>query len=172
MMQKISNISLGILAAGSLAAPAGATTVITQTFNFANDASGVKPVTLGTNPDPQFRYSSTFDGTYNKAKFEVEPGSGLGGLTNYSVEPGLPSPGDAFVNTSVDVNQKAGNRYLPLKFQINGGQHVGNAFFSGGGNFEKISYAAVPEPATWMELLAGFAMAGAAVRSRRKTATA
>jgi hypothetical protein len=63
-----------------------------------------------------------------------------------------------------------GDRYYPLKFDINGTTNVGNAFFNNASDLVKIDYAAVggvPEPAIWAQLVAGFGLAGAAVRRRR-----
>ena len=63
---------------------------------------------------------------------------------------------------------------MPLQFDINGTTTVGNAFFNNTNDLVKIEYAdvagGVPEPAIWAELVAGFALAGAAMRRRRPQA--
>jgi hypothetical protein len=178
-MKNLSKLSIGAVAAGAIAAPSAATTT-TVNFNFANNGSGLHDITLGGNATRQFSYLSGqfyfgVDPIANKysATFGGYNGAVYGELSAVSGQVALPTPntifgiGGQFIGFSKSSN---GDRYLPLQFDINGTTNVGNAFFNNASDLVKIDYAAVggvPEPAIWAELVAGFALAGAAMRRRR-----
>ncbi len=68
-----------------------------------------------------------------------------------------------------------GDGYYYLRFDINGAQQVGYAQFSpdntvlrGIGYQPAVFVADVPEPATWMQLILGFGVVGAASRRVRR----
>jgi hypothetical protein len=174
-MKILSKLSLGAVAAGAIAAPSAATTV-TVDLNLANGGSGdFNYITLGGNATPQYRYQSVVRLVKNTAYFYAEGTSGFGAQTlSYTSNPDFPALGVATFQPEFIVgnsNAGTGNRYLPLQFDINGTTTVGNAFFNNTNGLVKIEYAdvagGVPEPAIWAELVAGFALAGAAMRRRR-----
>lgn len=188
-------ISIGLALAGGLAAPANAV-VVTKTFNLNNDGSGATAITLGDNSFSQFVYSSIMASGKTTATFAPTPsakaddpkptinedlaGWSKNGDGNGFVKPApLPNPNDVnFTGVTQIGNSElfAGDlRYLSLKFPINGVSTVGNAYFDlkhGLVAVQYVSPSAVPEPDTWVELLAGFALAGAAVRRRRQLQSA
>ena len=172
-MKNLSKLSIGAVAASAIAAPSTAATTVTVNLNLANNGSGVHNITLGGNATPQYAYQ-TSSALYGKtdAYFQTF------GSTSYydSLNPGpalFPTPGSVTGSGMIFIGgsgQNPGDRYLPLKFDINGTTTVGNAFFNNASDLVKIDYAAVggvPEPAIWAQLVAGFGLAGAAVRRRR-----
>ena len=177
--------SASLALAGSLAAPAGAVTV-TQVFNLANDGSGQTLITIGPNSFSQFSYNSDVVNGKTIASLNGNhdpPITENGGpLTTVSKPPDrfvkpVPLPDPATVTATGPVVIGSSDkfvddlRYVALKFPINGVKTVGNAFFDGQHKLLAVQYASttsVPEPDTWVELMAGFALAGAAVRRRRQ----
>jgi hypothetical protein len=173
-MNNLSKLSIGAVAAGAIAAPSTAATTVTVDFNLANNGSGLHYITLGGNATPQYQYQTTTIAIKNQATFNAPGTSGYGAQAlSYTSNPDFPALGVATfrpVYTVGNSNANSGNRYLPLQFDINGTTTVGNAFFNNANDLVKIDYAAVggvPEPAIWAQLVAGFGLAGAAVRRRR-----
>ncbi|WP_353200317.1 PEPxxWA-CTERM sorting domain-containing protein [Sandarakinorhabdus sp.] len=176
-MKILSKLSLGAVAAGAIAAPSAATTT-TVNFFFANNGSGRSDITLGGNTTPQYTYDTSvvFSGK-NQAYFVPNSSSSYGVIGPVVGPVALPTPNTATQNLGGYIgynNNSPGDRYLPLQFSINGTTTVGNAFFNNTNGLVKIEYAdvagGVPEPAIWAELVAGFALAGAAMRRRRPQA--
>ena len=178
-MSNLSKLSIGAVAAGAIAAPSTAATTVTVNFNIVNNGSGFYDITLGGNATPQYQYF-TFFLIKNQAYFNPMGTSGTGSQAlSYTSNPDFPALGVALFGPEFFVGNdeaQSGNRYLPLQFDINGTTTVGNAFFNNTNDLVKIDYAAVaggvPEPAIWAELVAGFALAGAAMRRRRPQAVA
>jgi hypothetical protein len=178
-MNNLSKLSIGAVAASAIAAPSTAATTITVDFNLANNGSGFYDITLGGNATPQYQYL-TLTMFKNEAYFTAMGTSGIGSQAlSYTSNPDFPALGVALFRPTVNLGTDEdfpGNRYLPLQFDINGTTTVGNAFFNNTNDLVKIDYAAVaggvPEPAIWAELVAGFALAGAAMRRRRPQAVA
>jgi hypothetical protein len=85
-------------------------------------------------------------------------------LTSPGANQGTDTPGQS-VSFSDTLNLNAGDR---LSFAVN---NDGNFLFDSTGLTATIS-SAVPEPASWAMMLAGFGGLGAAMRMRRKPATA
>jgi hypothetical protein len=173
-MKILSKLSLGAAAAGVIAAPSAATTT-TVNFNFANDGSAARDITLGGNATPQYRYQTSYSSKFNSSISSIfnNDAGRFGSLKTVNGPVAFPALGTAtesgglLIRSSSNTN---GDRYMPLQFTINGTTTVGNAFFSSDSSLQKIEYAAVggvPEPAIWAELVAGFALAGAAMRRRR-----
>jgi hypothetical protein len=102
-------------------------------------------------------------------------------------------PGSTVLSDTIEVSGTAGNDFFTIAFSsaVDGGPALtplpdGGTFFENGqfqegivsgvvsnGDFYNLEFAsAVPEPATWALMLAGFAGLGAALRSKRKTALA
>jgi hypothetical protein len=177
-MKNLSKLSIGAVAAGAIAAPSTAATTVTVNFNLANNGSGLHDITLGGNATPQYLYNTAEAGggkyeAYFQTHFSA-PTSYYGTLNTGPAQ--FPTPGSVTGSGSMflgDSKGDQGDRYLPLKFDINGTTNVGNAFFNNASELVKIDYAAVggvPEPAIWAELVAGFGLAGAAMRRRRPQA--
>jgi hypothetical protein len=173
-MKILSKLSIGAVAAGAIAAPSTAATTVTVNLGLANNGSGNHAITLGGNAAPQYVYGTYDDnGVKNSAYFETTLASSY--LGDFQIGPAqFPTPGTVTGQEKTfigDTKNAQGNRYLPLQFDINGTTHVGNAFFDYPSNLVKIEYQAVaggvPEPAIWAQLVAGFGLAGAAVRRRR-----
>lgn len=172
-MTMISKISFGAMVAGSMAVPAGAVTTVT--LNLVNNSANSGPITIGGNGLAQYSYNTTSDGFKRSAQFFGSADGYWGNLMSDTGAPvALPSLGTATNNGALSIgNSKSPDvsRYLPLEFKINGATQVGNAFFDGNHGLSRIEYAAaVPEPAVWVELVAGFGLAGAAMRRRRPQA--
>jgi hypothetical protein len=74
-----------------------------------------------------------------------------------------------------DVREALYNKYLHLGFKVDGIDYIGAAKFVGL-SLDSIEYeavpgaSAVPEPASWAMLIAGFGLTGAAMRRRRAAA--
>ena len=92
-------------------------------------------------------------------------------LTNYALDDSYKgNPSTLF------LGQNAGEKYAFFNFVVTGGFDKIVLIENGGGGFELDNVtvgtrAAVPEPASWALMIAGFAMIGSAMR-RRKTAFA
>lgn len=130
-----------------------------------------------SNDTGQFVYRSEDNLKSIDATFTVEGIPRLGVLSNVTGPVVITGAADMSPHGARFIGGTSGPgtsvRYLPLEFQINGRTTCGNAFFTAAHGLDRVEYAsAVPEPAMWMELLAGFAFAGAAVRRRSQAATA
>ena len=171
-MNNLSKLSIGAVAAGAIAAPSTAATTVTVNLNLANNGSGVHDITLGGNATPQYHYTTNDQDKYNQAWFSTASGSNF--IYDFYADAQFPTPGSVtdsgnkFIGNSDSIE---GFRYLALEFDINGTTHVGNAFFNDASDLVQINYqtvaGGVPEPAIWAQLVAGFGLAGAAVRRRR-----
>lgn len=84
---------------------------------------------------------------------------------NNGVVPNFPGSGDPSGSRFVTFNGTNGTLLSGIRFSNTGGNR---AF-----EFDNVSFTtAVPEPATWMMMLVGFGMVGAAARYRRRTTAA
>jgi len=171
-MKILSKLSIGAVAVGAIAAPSTAATTVTVDFNIENNGSGLHDIILGGNATPQYFYTTSFAGVKNQAFFSTASGSNY--IGDIYADAQFPTPGSVTDSGGILIGNSdsiQAGRYLALEFDINGTTHVGNAFFNGASDLVQINYQAVaggvPEPAIWAQLVAGFGLAGAAVRRRR-----
>ncbi len=190
-------MSVAAFVIGGLAAPSAASVVVnTLNLNFSSNVTGSRNITIGGNATPQYFYSVTAAGnTQGGVDYEVSFGSYTGAFygptTPFGGEFGLQGPfelpalgvantsGDFFVGQSPNYSKFPTETLVPLQFEVSGATNVGNVYFNQYFDLTKIDYgipaslgpvAPVPEPEIWAQLVAGFAVAGAAVRRRRRQA--
>jgi hypothetical protein len=166
-------------AAGGAAAGAQATTVIATTLNLAPgnttpDYLELTPAGVVVTSNPKMGNALASYGYFGGGAdtlFQANPfkTDHIGLVTT---TPGLPTLGETFPNTSFNATVSGVGpgvtEYVHLEFITFGQEYLGEATFGADGTLNSISYAAVPEPAAWALLLAGFGMAGAAARTGRK----
>ncbi|MGH7016704.1 MAG: PEPxxWA-CTERM sorting domain-containing protein [Caulobacteraceae bacterium] len=172
---RVSFIGLGATAALAVAAPSSAATVITA-FNGGPFAPGsvanftaltVQPSQAGDTFDFTFMLSGGPANVLTQIQASLPSGSETFSFGLYS---GMP-PSGAFLGTSSDITGPSlykpglasGSYYLQTTSSPAVGSLVSGALDVA---------AAVPEPAAWIILIAGFAFVGYAVRRRRVSVSA
>lgn len=187
--------SLAILAAGSTSGVAQAQT-FTDTFNFAldvrqpvNGAQVANPqslnVTIGAllgQTTSQYTFSNRFIAASGPpGNFPAEEDavlSGNNGATAFSNKSQGFVPSVTYGN-GIFADNTLTSQSTALRFAIGATSYTGNAAFTydaGSQTFtlNRVDYAAVagvPEPAAWLTMIAGFGVAGAASRRRRRRQT-
>lgn len=163
-------------AAGGAAASAQALTTVTldlpadQSFEYITLSSTGATVSSTSNTSKNFVYGASDGQTELKANY-FEGDNGIGETTT---TPGLPGPGESFTKGGFyDATNSSGvgpgvTDYVHLDFDVGTVPYQGTATFDGAGDLETISYTSVPEPAAWALLLAGFGVAGGALRGARR----
>lgn len=163
---------LAMLAAGSFAAPAAASTTVSINFDpFANEETTSTSIELGGVESPQFFYGRSYEGDTAKVSTGGSD-SAIGGFVDTFR---LPDSSDQFNRSEAKVALGGGSQYLLLTFAIDGVQQAGTASFQDT-LLTDITYdlapSTVPEPAVWAQLIAGFGLAGSALRvGRRRRST-
>lgn len=146
-------ISTAIGSSSAAAAPAGDTTI----YGYVSSASNPNSATLST---PNLRSISFYWGSIDKYnQVEVLGANGVV-LDSFNGGDFMPANGNQFIsdtNRRVTFGWDGSNAITGLRFTS-----TGVAF-----EFDDISALAVPEPATWAMLIAGFGMVGYAVRRRQ-----
>lgn len=163
---------LAMLAAGSFAAPAAASTTVSINFDpFASEEETTFLVNLGDVESPQFVYGRDYEG----AGAKISTNGGGSAIGDFVDAFRLPDSSDRFNEIEAKVAVDGGNQYLLLTFAIDGVQQAGTASFQNT-LLTDITYdlapSMVPEPAVWAQLIAGFGLAGSALRvGRRRRST-
>lgn len=157
---------LALLAAGAFAVPAGAATTVNIDFDPFAGGDTTRNITIGGDIDPQFSYGQAYESS--SAKLQTLGNSALGNF----VDPyRLPNSGDQYTETKQQLPNDGGNMYLLLSFDVGGVRQAGTASFTNT-LLNSITYdlapSAVPEPAVWAQLIAGFGLAGAGLRVGRR----
>lgn len=143
---------------------------------------------------PQYEYRILNTATLQTILDSAIGVDNLGNPIVYST-PGLPDAGESFrsgelsyipqtgtsmfvpVKAAIDgTNISTSDAYLHLKFGINGATYLGTAHFdvsdhtTDDAKLVDVSYtaAAVPEPATWAELIGGLGAVGGTMRAARR----
>jgi hypothetical protein len=151
------NTAIGSLP-GVYAAPAGDTTV----FGYVSSAVTPNTTTLTT---PKLDSISLYVGSIDTFNLlEVLDGSGnvLLSIPGSLLPPADGDQGASDTNRRVFIDRVSGAAIEGLRFTS-----TGVAF-----EFDDIATTAVPEPATWAMLIAGFGLVGFAARRRRATVAA
>lgn len=164
---------LAMLAAGSFAALAAASTTVSINFDpYASDEASVG-IDFGSAEGSQYVYSR--DSVNDAAKLVATGTSRIGSFVDSYR---LPNGNDAFDGTGAKITADSGEKYLLLSFDFDGVRQAGTASFSGY-TLSEITYdvapSTVPEPAVWAQLISGFGLAGSALRvgrRRRRTVNA
>ncbi|MES2754019.1 MAG: PEPxxWA-CTERM sorting domain-containing protein [Pseudomonadota bacterium] len=189
--------SLAILAAGSASGAAGAQT-FTEIFDYALDVrqpvNGARvalsqsyALQIGTalgQTSAQYTFANQFSpamGPFPAAEGAVL--SGNNGATVTSTDPFkniTSNTSSRSYGPSLFSNGPFGPQATPLQFTIGGTAYNGTANFiyDGAGQvftlttvdyMSAVAVAAVPEPAAWLSMIAGFGVAGGALRARRRS---
>ncbi len=164
--------TLAMLAAGGVVGAASQASAATVVNLGIAELAPVTPITL-VGSSPQFSYGSpdakeTDFNALGSARINSSP---------YATDPGLPTAAETYDTQSVktagyDCGGTCSSGYFHLKFADSGTNYVGTAYVDSGATLQTITFAStgVPEPDAWALLIAGFGMAGAAMRrSRRQT---
>lgn len=152
-------LAIGVGSSSNAAAPAG--TAIGTNYGYVSSSLNPNTATLTT---PDLKSISFYWGSidsYNKLEVLDDGGNVL--LTLFGNTPGVGVP-----PIIGHQGNQANNRRLFLHAE--GGETIGGLRFTSTGvafEFDTITAGAVPEPATWAMLLAGFGMVGLASRRRR-----
>jgi hypothetical protein len=128
--------------------------------------------------DAQFSYVTFKDGQFSSAILNAAGSAGTFNEGDLSMTPYIPDGMQTFA-TSVKTFPTGG--YFALRFNVGEDTYYGYATASSGMDITQITYEApsrlsvavsraVPEPATWAEMILGLGVAGAAMRRRRQTA--
>jgi hypothetical protein len=192
-------ITLGYAPYGAGALPAGETTVVTFDAPNAAGYTGVSSGGAGTYLGSNGLWSgvaappATSPSTADQTLFEYVPTGGeydlntpllkslsvyIGSLDSYNLitfkGPGNFSQSFTGTQLALPANGDQGSSATNGRFDFNfGGQAIDEVVFQSSGNsfeFDNISTAGVPEPATWALMLLGVAGLGAALRRTRGSA--
>jgi hypothetical protein len=159
-----------------------ATTIYTDTLDISADQPLTAITLVGSTP--QFDYGAT---SFKSSNFETNSFVN-GGMPNAFIglktsTPGLPAPGESYnpdqtylTDFKGTVYGASGNdtaSYIHLMFDSGGTTYIGTAYIDASAELETITYeAVVPEPDAWALLIAGAALTGGALRTRRRRQSA
>ncbi len=156
-----------MLMGGAVASPAGAATYV---YNILPTSENPVFITLDGAATEQFAYG-VLSGGSNPYVFVGQNDNVV--AKNLLPGPALPTAAD-FTDSGFATVIKTGNgpSYLGLRFTADGATRYGTASFGDDATLLSITTgAAVPEPAVWVELVTGFALAGAGLRAARRRRT-
>ncbi len=127
---------------------------------YSNSSIGTKSLTPGI---PS--HSETFTKTAAATGLYANP-------KTYTPDGGSPIDISNINGLGYAVQQKTGQSdyYIHVMFDPAGTTYRGTVHVDGAGGLTTVTYNAVPEPEAWALLIAGTAMAGGAMRSRRRKA--
>lgn len=163
-----------LFAAGSFVSASGAQAATTIDTTSYTATPGGTPITIGGASSPQYTFTA-------EAKTPPAVGydfylSGNDGSTVGQISYDHPhflsstDPQNGSVKTGYSSRTDVSDRYFGLRFKIGDDQYTGFAGVnSSGDTINEIGYrlASVPEPATWVLMIAGFGGLGVAMRRRR-----
>ena len=171
-MSAIKYVAAMLAASGAAGAASHVDAATTVMLNIAADAAPTA-ITLAGASSPQFDYGQYDAKTAGDVKTQLVSMDPMARIGQFTSTPGLPSSSETFSNTKFktasDGVPNTGGPYLHLKFDADGTTYLGTALIdSSNATLDSITYAAVPEPESWLLLIMGAGLTGAALRRRRQ----